>query len=77
METPYTKLNRKAGKTACSRGDSLIGSVNDYFRDLLLFSNMLYEETYIFFGKNQTDTFTFEWHITSYDQTRLLNLPSF
>ena len=77
--TIHLKLNRKAGKTACSTGDSLIGSLNDYFRDLLLFSNILYEETYIFFVRTRRTklTVTFEWHITFYDQTRLLNLPSF
>ena len=79
VETPYTKLNRKAGKTACSRGDSLIGPVNDYFRDLLLFSNILYEELYIFFVRTRRTklTFAFEWQVTTYDQTRSLNLPSF
>ena len=77
--TIHLKLNRKAGKTACSRGDSLIGSVNDYFRDLLLFSNILYEETYIFFVRTRRTklTFAFEWKVTTYDQTRSLNLPSF
>ena len=57
------------------RGDSLIGSLNDYFRDLLLFSNILYEETYIFFVRTRRTklTFAFEWQVTTYDQTRSLN----
>ena len=77
--TIHLKFNSKAGKTACSRGDSLIGSLNDYFRDLLLFSNILYEETYIFFVRTRRTklTFAFEWQVTTYDQTRSLNLPIF
>ena len=57
--TIHLKLNRKRQ----ARGDSLIGSVNDYFRDLLLFSNILYEETYIFFVRTRRTklTFAFEW----------------
>ena len=73
------EVKQKDRQTACSRGDSLIGSLNDYFRDLLLFSNILYEETYIFFVRTRRTklTFGFEWQVTTYDQTRSLNLPSF